>query len=178
MVNTSADDVDTMVYDQPMVLREHGQVMCEHTARPQHPVSARLIQTTEPRPPPQTPASYLLSGLEDLGFVMTETPCTAVPNLRIAQGAGNTSDVDVDQQLLTEWAGGDSLHNVHLPKIPPADITLLEAQPDGSVGEEWTSSHISDEAMVVAFGLGPDSCLVRFLCFNLFTSGIELYTCH
>ena len=38
MVNTSADNVDTMVDDQPIVLPEHGQEMREHTARPQHPV--------------------------------------------------------------------------------------------------------------------------------------------
>jgi len=31
--------------------------------------------------------------------------------------------------------------------------------------------------MVVEFGLGSCSCLVRFLCSNLFISGIEYYTC-
>jgi len=30
--------------------------------------------------------------------------------------------------------------------------------------------------MVVAFGLGSGSCLVCFLCSNLFISGIEYYT--
>ena len=30
--------------------------------------------------------------------------------------------------------------------------------------------------MVVAFGLGSGSCLVRFLCSNLFISGIDYYT--
>jgi hypothetical protein len=29
--------------------------------------------------------------------------------------------------------------------------------------------------MVVAFGLGSGSCLVRFLCSNLFISGIDYY---
>jgi hypothetical protein len=32
--------------------------------------------------------------------------------------------------------------------------------------------------MVVVFGLGSGSCLVRFLCSNLFNSGIDYYTCH
>jgi len=32
--------------------------------------------------------------------------------------------------------------------------------------------------MVVAFGLWSGSCLVRFLCSNLFISGIDYYTCH
>jgi hypothetical protein len=49
--------------------------------------------------------------------------------------AGNTSDVDVDvdldQQLLIESAGGDSLPDVSLPDFP-----LPEASLDGSVGEE------------------------------------------
>jgi hypothetical protein len=37
MVNTSGDDVDTMVDDQRFVLPEHGQVMHEHTTQPQTP---------------------------------------------------------------------------------------------------------------------------------------------
>jgi len=32
--------------------------------------------------------------------------------------------------------------------------------------------------MVVTFWLGSGSCLVSFLCSNLFISGIEYYTCH
>jgi len=30
--------------------------------------------------------------------------------------------------------------------------------------------------MVVAFGLGSGSCLVRFLCSNLFMSAVDYYT--
>jgi len=41
MVNTSADDVDTMVDDEPIVLPEQGQETREHTPRP---------QPLEPRP--------------------------------------------------------------------------------------------------------------------------------
>ena len=37
MVNTSADDADTMVDDQPTVLPGQGQEMRDHTPRPQPP---------------------------------------------------------------------------------------------------------------------------------------------
>ena len=80
----------------------------------------------------------------------------AAPTLREAEAAGNTSDVDVEQQLLSESAGGDSipevplpdvplpdvpipdfpLPNDPLPNVPLPDILLPEARPDGSVGEE------------------------------------------
>jgi len=32
--------------------------------------------------------------------------------------------------------------------------------------------------MVAVFGLGLGSCLVQFLCSNLFISGIHYYMCH
>jgi len=40
MVNTSADDVDTMVDNQPLVLPEQGQKMSDHTPWPQPTASA------------------------------------------------------------------------------------------------------------------------------------------
>ena len=70
----------------------------------------------------------------------------AAPTLRDAESAGNTSDVDVEQQLLGESEGGDCLPDgplrdvplpdVPLPDVPLPDVTLPEAFPDGSVGEE------------------------------------------
>jgi hypothetical protein len=149
MVNTSADDVDTMVDDQPIVLPEQGQEMCE--PRPQPPAPAPRPQTPEPRPRPRTPETHPLSGLEHLGLVTPQKPRPAVPTLREAEAAGNTSDVDVNQQLLIEWAGGDSLSDVPLPDVPLPDVPLPdvplpdvplpdvplpEVRPDGSVGEE------------------------------------------
>jgi hypothetical protein len=131
MVNTSADDVDTMVDDQPIVLPEQCQEMREHTPRPQPPAPAPRPQTPEPPPRPRTPETHTLSGLEFLGLVTPQKPRPAAPTLREAEAAGNTSDVDVDQQLLIESAGGDSLPDVPLPDVP-----LPEARPDGSVGEE------------------------------------------
>jgi hypothetical protein len=72
MVNTSADDVDTMVDHQPIMLPEQGQEMREHTPRP---------QTAEPGPPPRTPETHPLSGLEHLGLVTSQKPRHAVPTL-------------------------------------------------------------------------------------------------
>jgi hypothetical protein len=135
MVNTLADDVDTMVDDQPIVLPEQGQDMREHTPRPQPPAPAPRPQTPEPRPRPQTPETHPLRGLEHLGLVTPQNPRLAVPTLREAEAARNTSDVDVDvdvdQQLQIESAGGDSLPNVTLPNVP-----LPKVRPEGSVGEE------------------------------------------
>jgi hypothetical protein len=136
MVNTSADDVDTLVDVQPIVLREQCQEMCEHTPRPQSPAPAPRRQTPDPRTRPQTPETHPLSGLEHVGLVTPLKLRPAVPTQREAEAAGNTSDVDVDQQLLIESAGGDSLPDVPLPNVPLPDVPLPEARPDGSVGEE------------------------------------------
>ena len=85
-----------------------------------------------------------------------QTPRPAAPNLREAEAAGNISDVDVEQQLHGESAGGDSLTDVPLsdvphqvvllpgvslpdvplPDVPHPDVPLPEAGLDGWVGEE------------------------------------------
>ena len=81
-----------------------------------------------------------------------QKPHPAAPTLREAEAAGNTSDhVDVEQQLLGESEGGDSLPDVPLPDVPLPDVPLPdvplpdvslsdvrfpEACPDDSVGEE------------------------------------------
>jgi len=52
MVNTSADDGDTIVDDEPTVLPEQGQEMPEHTPRPQPLAPPPRPQT--PEPPPRT----------------------------------------------------------------------------------------------------------------------------
>jgi len=62
MVKTSADDVDTMVDDEPTVLPEQGQEMREHTPRPQPPAPAPRLQTPEPPPRPRTLETHTLSG--------------------------------------------------------------------------------------------------------------------
>jgi hypothetical protein len=50
MVNTLADDVDTMVDGEPTVLPEQGQEMRKHTPRRKPPAPAPLPQTQEPPP--------------------------------------------------------------------------------------------------------------------------------
>jgi hypothetical protein len=91
-----------------------------------------------------------------MGLVTPQKPRPAAQTLREAEAAGNTSDVDVEQQLLGESEGGDGLPDgplldVPLPDVPVPDVPLPdvplpdvrlpdipppEARPDGSVGEE------------------------------------------
>ena len=93
-----------------------------------------------------------------------QEPRPAGPTLREAEAAGNIADVDVEQQLLCESAGGDShpnirlldvplpdvplpdvplpdvpLRDVLLPDVPLPDVPLPQARPDGSVGKEGPS---------------------------------------
>jgi len=156
MVNTSADDADTMVDDEPTVLPEQGQEMREHTPWPQPPAPAPQPHTPEPPPRPRTAETHTLSGLESMGLVTPQKPRPAAPTLREAEAAGNPADVDVEQQLLGQLAGGDGLPDgplpdvrlpdvplpdiplpdVPLPDVPLPDVPLPEARPDGSVGEE------------------------------------------
>ena len=50
MVNTSADYVDTIEDDQPIILPEQGEEMCEYTP-PIHPLAPTPWRTTlDPRP--------------------------------------------------------------------------------------------------------------------------------
>jgi hypothetical protein len=140
MVNTSADDADTMVDDQPTVLREQCREMREHTPRPQPPAPAPLPQTPEPCLRPRTSETHTISGLEFLGLVTPQKPRTAAPTQPEAEAAGNISDVDVEQQLLGKTAGGDSLPDillpdVPLPDVPLPDVPLPEEHPDASVGK-------------------------------------------
>jgi hypothetical protein len=136
MVNTSSDDVDAMVDNQPIVLHEQGQGKRKHTPRPQPLGPDARPQTPEHRPRPPTPETHPLSGLEHLGLVTPEKPRQAVPTLREAEVSGNTSDVDVNHQLLIQLAGDDSLSDVPLPDVllpdvPLPDVLLLGARPDG-----------------------------------------------
>jgi hypothetical protein len=124
MVNISADNADTMVDDQPTVPPGHGQEMRQHTPRHQLPAPAPGPHTPEPRPRPQTPETYPLSGPEFLRLVTSQKSRPAAPTLRQTEAAGNISDVDVEQQLLSESAGSNSLLNVHLPDVPLPDVPL------------------------------------------------------
>jgi len=151
MVTTSADDVDTMVDNHPFVLPEQGQRMRERTPRPQPPAPAPRPQTPEPRPQPRTPETQPIGVQEHLEHVTPRKPRPAVPTLREAEAAGNTSDVDVDLLLLGESAGGNSFPDVPLPDVPHPDVPLPdvphpdvslpdvrppEASPDGPVDDK------------------------------------------
>jgi hypothetical protein len=49
MVNTVADDVQTIVDNQPIVLPQQGQEIREHTPLPQHLASAPQPQSLKTR---------------------------------------------------------------------------------------------------------------------------------
>jgi hypothetical protein len=72
MVNTSADDADCMVDDEPTVLPEQGQQMREHTPRPQPLAPAPQPQTPEPSPRLPTLETHTVSGLEVLRLVIPQ----------------------------------------------------------------------------------------------------------
>jgi len=129
MVATSADHVDTMVADEPIVRPEQGLQMPEHTPRPQPPAPVQWPQTQESRPQPCTSETHPLCRQEHLGLVTPQKPPTAVPTLRTAQAAGNTSDLEVDQQLLIESEGGASRTDVTLPDAPHPDVPLPNVPP-------------------------------------------------
>jgi len=172
MVNPSDDDVDTMVDVEPIVLRKQGPEMAEHTPRAQLAPRAPRPHTAEPRTRPQTPETHLHSGAEVLVLMMAKKPHPVVPTLRRAEEAWNTCDVDVDQQLLGESAAGDSRPNSPRPNFPLRDVPLFEVRPDIWVGKGWTSPHIAENVTVLTFGLEGGSCLICFLCSNIFISGI------
>jgi hypothetical protein len=165
--------------------------MCEHTPPPQSASPAPQPQTTEPRPRPRTLETHPLSGLEHLGRMTLQKLYTAVPTFREARAAGNTSDVDLDQQLLIELASDRSLpdvpppnvllsdvplSHVPVPDVPSHDVVLPGACPDRFVGEELTSLPVAVVVIVVAPRLGSRSGLVCFLYSNLFISCIYYYT--
>jgi hypothetical protein len=133
------------------VRREQGQKIGEHSPRPQTPPPALRPRTPEPRPPLRTPETHTLTGLEFLDIVTQQKPRPAAPTLQETEVAGNIPDIDVEQQLLGELAGGDSLpdgrlpdvplpdvplSDVPLPDVPLRDVPLLEPHPDCSVGDE------------------------------------------
>jgi hypothetical protein len=119
------------------VLPEECQEKHEHTLQAQPAAPAPCPQTPERRPQPRTPETYPLSWLDHLGQVTTEKPLAGELTLRPSKAVGNTSkvalDVDQDQQMLTESAGGNSLSNGPLPKGPVSNLPVPETHRDGSV---------------------------------------------
>jgi hypothetical protein len=120
--------------------------MCSLNPRPQPLVAAARRKTTAPCPQPPTLVTHPLSWLEQLGLLTPQKPRRAVLTVCIAEAAGNTSDVDVDQHLLNISVGGHSLPNITLADDPPPHVALFDAaylnvslpraSPDSSVVEE------------------------------------------
>ena len=84
--------------------------------------------------------THPLTGLEDLGLVTPHNPRPAVPTLRETEATCDTLDVyvdvDVNQQVLIESAGGDSLPDIPLPYVPRPDVPLPKVCPNGLVGQK------------------------------------------
>jgi hypothetical protein len=108
--------------------------------------------------------------------MMLQKPHLTVPSLRAAEAAGRTLDVDVDQQLLGDSPSGHSHPHVALSDDPLPNVFLPVARPDHSVGEKCTSSHVTEEVMIVAYGVGSSSCLVCYRCSHLCIPGVKYYT--
>jgi hypothetical protein len=87
MVDTSADDADIMVDDEPTVVLEQGQEMREHTPRPQPQAPAPRQLTLELPPRPRTPETHTHSGLEFLGLVTPQEPRPVALTMREAEAA-------------------------------------------------------------------------------------------
>jgi hypothetical protein len=128
MVYTWADNIDTIVDDEPNMLPEPGLVMGESTPRPERPVPAPRPHTPEPLPQPRTPETFPITGLEYLGLRKPQKLRPAAPTLREAEAMENTLDVDGEHQQLGESAGGHRLHDIAL-----LDVPLPETRPDDSV---------------------------------------------
>jgi len=140
-----------MVDDQPIVLTEQCQEMREHTLRSQPPAPSPRPRNPDPHPRPRTPETHPIIGLEHLGLVTPQKPRPAVPTQRGAEAAGNTSDVDVDQQLLIESGGGDSFPDILLPDISLPDVSLPDVPlhdvplPDVPLPEAYLDSSVGGE---------------------------------
>jgi hypothetical protein len=70
-----------------------------------------------------------------------EKPCPAVQIMSEAEATGKTSDAVVDQELVIESVGCNSLPDVplavvSLPDVPIPDVPFPAACPDRSFGEE------------------------------------------
>jgi len=101
MGNTVADDVDTMVDEQLILLPAQGQEILEHTPWPRPIAPTPRPPTPEPRSQLRTLQTQPPSRPENMDLVMLPKPLVLVPTLRETEAAGNTSDMDVDQQLLS-----------------------------------------------------------------------------
>jgi hypothetical protein len=148
MINSGANTADTMMDNRPIVLPAHDQEMREHKPLPQPVVPPTRLQCSERHPRPRSLETQTRSGLETLRVLTPQKPRSVSPSLLEAEADRNTYDVDVEQLLLGQLAGGDSLPDDRLPHVPLpnvlhsngrlpdirlVDYSLPEAHPDGLV---------------------------------------------
>jgi len=130
-VDTSADDANAMVDEEPTAQPEQGQVMRNQFSRPQLASPAPWQQCPARSPRPRTVEIYTLSGLEFVVLVTPLKPRAEATTLRAAEAAGNSSDIAVEEQQLSDSACGNILYDepqldVSLPDVPPLDVPLLD----------------------------------------------------
>jgi hypothetical protein len=100
MVYTLADNVDTMIDNQRIVLPEQGQEMGEHTPCPQPLEPAPRPGTLDPGLRLQTPETSLLSWLEYLWCLKMQNPRLEEPTLLEVDPPRSSSDMDMYKQLM------------------------------------------------------------------------------
>jgi len=124
MANSVADDVDTMVDDQPIILPDQGQQMWEHTSWRQPPVPSPWPQSPELRPPPCTPETHPLSGLQLMGLGTPQKPRQAVPTLRGDEAAG-TPPI---WMWIRHWLNNRQLATVSPMSFSPMSLSLRRSR--------------------------------------------------
>ena len=134
-VNISGENVSTMEDNQRYLLPQQWPEMRERTPPPQPLAPAPRPRTVEPRPLPRPPETHPLSGMQHMRLVTPSKPRLVVPKLHEAETTQNTSEVDEDQQLLSESAGGDCLPDGPLLDVPLPNIVLPGSALDGSVDD-------------------------------------------
>jgi hypothetical protein len=97
IINTLADDVDSIVDDQSIILPKQGQEMRKHTPWPQPPAPAPRPLPPEPRIQRQPVETYSVRRLEVLEHVRPQKPRPGVPTLREAEATPINLDLEVDQ---------------------------------------------------------------------------------
>jgi len=135
IVNTSADDANTMVDDEPTVLPEQGQDMCQHTPRPQPPAPAPRPQTLEPSPRPGTLETPTLSGLEFLGIVTPQK--TSLSGANSARSWGS-------RKHLGCWCGAAATRQIgrwrQSPRWPSLGCPSPRCPSHGNPSPRWPSA--------------------------------------
>jgi hypothetical protein len=97
----------------------------------------------------------MVNTLPDNADTMVDDELTVLPE--------QCQEMEQGQEMREDTPGPQPPAPATRPQTP---VPLPEARPDGSVGEELTSPR-------VGFGLESGSCLVSFLCYNLFISGTD-----